>query len=66
MPGRSVWALITPKHHQYYFAFVDKSKGSQHDELLMLFRKHLKAKGIPNYEGEKISIDHFNSEKEAA
>jgi len=31
MSGRSVWALIIPKYHEYSLAFVDKSKGAQHD-----------------------------------
>ena len=31
MSGRSVWALIIPKDHEYSLAFVDKSKGAQHD-----------------------------------
>ena len=60
MAGRAVWALVIPKYHEYLFAFVDKSKGSQHDELLTLFRKTLKNKNVPNPESEKISIEHFS------
>lgn len=58
--GRSLWALIIPKYHEYIFAFVDKSKGSQHDELLTLARKTLKNKAVPNPEAEKISIEHYS------
>ena len=46
LPGRSVWALVVPRYHEYYIAFVDKSQGMQTDELLTLFRKLLKNKGI--------------------
>lgn len=59
--GRSIWALVNPRNHEYYLAFVDKSKGSQHDDLLKLFRKSLKSMNIPNPESEKISIEHFDT-----
>jgi hypothetical protein len=61
--GRSIWALIIPKYHEYVFAFVDKSKGLSNDELLTLARKILKNKDMPNPESEKISIEHYNEEK---
>jgi hypothetical protein len=55
LSGRTFWALIIPKYHEYFFIFVDKSKGAQNDELLTIARKTLK-----NIEGstgsEKISI----------
>jgi hypothetical protein len=44
LKDRSLWALYIPKNHEYIFAFVDKSKGAQNDELLMLARKTLKNK----------------------
>jgi hypothetical protein len=52
--GRSIWALIIPKYHEYFIVFTDKSTGAQQDELLTLFRKTLKSKNIPNPECEKI------------
>jgi hypothetical protein len=56
LAGRSIWALYIPKNHEYYFAFVDKSKGAFHDELLTLARKILKSKDSSSGENEKISI----------
>lgn len=65
MPGRYIWVLIIPKSHEYIFAFADKSKGSQHDELLTLARKTLKAKEVPDSESAKISIEHYSEDQEA-
>ncbi len=31
LSGRTFWALIIPKYHEYFFIFVDKSKGAQND-----------------------------------
>ena len=65
LAGRSVWALVVPRYHEYFFIFVDKSKGAQHDQLLTLFRKMLKTMNIENPESEKIIIQHCNEEKDA-
>ena len=31
LPGRTFWAIIIPKYHEYFFIFADKSKGAQND-----------------------------------
>jgi hypothetical protein len=55
LAGRSIWALSIPKYHEYFFLFVDKSKGAMHDDLHALARRILKAKkGTTG--NEKISI----------
>lgn len=58
LPGRSLWALLTPKHHDYYFAFADKSVGAQSDELKTLVRKILRSQGVAS-EGERLAIDNL-------
>lgn len=50
LSGRSIWALIVPKYHEFFFAFVDKSVGARNDELMALTRKILRSK-YGNQEG---------------
>jgi hypothetical protein len=62
LAGRTYWALIIPKYHEYFFIFVDKSKGAQNDELMTIARKALKS--IENSTGnEKISIENYNEDR---
>jgi len=44
LKGRVVWALINPKGHEYWFAFVDKAKGIEATDLIKLIRQTIKAK----------------------
>lgn len=64
LSGRSIWALIVPKYHEFFFAFVDKSIGARNDELMALTRKTLRAK-YGNQEGEKISMQNYSEDQEA-
>jgi hypothetical protein len=61
LPGRSIWALIIPKYHEYIFAFADKSIGGLQDELRSLARRCLKNKQKSN-DNEKISIENYSDD----